>query len=308
MIIYRLGQIYQQGSWSFAQVLRIPEAGSTYGDTPPFIGMIIINKIQKILLQRLKSIAGRGYYTAITGYKKDDTAIGGIYVHVSDDGWDRKGFIGIVIIIIYIVIIIYYYNFSVAWTQQAKLVPKDANVGERFGKWMVSSVKPDGVGTLLVSSPSKNKDSLITSSGAVYVFNGTGRHWSQMQKLEPFDVKKDDEFGSVMELDGDRAVIITTKSEYLNEYWGEIKPYPNHGAAYIYERNPKTLMWSYQSKLVPRDGIPGIEFGSTVSLTGNYALVSSKADDKTRVEILATLNSWQQDSSCLLYTSPSPRD
>lgn len=36
-----LGQIYQQGSWSFAQILRIPEAGSTYGDTPPFKGTFI---------------------------------------------------------------------------------------------------------------------------------------------------------------------------------------------------------------------------------------------------------------------------
>lgn len=38
-IVIKLGQSYLQGSWSFAQVLRIPEAGSTYGDTPPYLGM-----------------------------------------------------------------------------------------------------------------------------------------------------------------------------------------------------------------------------------------------------------------------------
>jgi len=32
------GISYKQGSWSFAQVLRIPEAGTTYGDTPSFVG------------------------------------------------------------------------------------------------------------------------------------------------------------------------------------------------------------------------------------------------------------------------------
>lgn len=50
-----------------------------------------MNKINNIYYH----VAGRGYYTAITGYKNDATSIGGIYVHVSDDGWDRKGFIGI---------------------------------------------------------------------------------------------------------------------------------------------------------------------------------------------------------------------
>jgi len=51
----------------------------------------MLNKINNIYYH----VAGRGYYTAITGYKNDATSIGGIYVHVSDDGWDRKGFIGI---------------------------------------------------------------------------------------------------------------------------------------------------------------------------------------------------------------------
>jgi len=151
---------------------------------------------------------------------------------------------------------------------------------------MVSSVTGDGVGTLLVSSPFKNVSQTITAAGAVYVFNGTGRYWSQMQKLVPVDVKKGDEFGSMMRLDGNRAIISTIKTDYLNEYWGETQPYPNHGAAYIFERNSTTLMWSQQSKLFPRDGVPGIQFGMSLAITGDYALVTSKADDKTRVEIL----------------------
>lgn len=150
---------------------------------------------------------------------------------------------------------------------------------------MVSSVKPDGVGTLLVSSPLKKLSSVITGAGAVYVFNGTGRHWSQMQKLVVANGQTNDQFGSIMELDGDRVVIASKTTDYVNEYWGQT--YLNHGAAYIFERNASTLMWSYQSKLEPRDGVSGIEFGSGVSITGNYALVTSKADDKTRSEIAA---------------------
>lgn len=166
------------------------------------------------------------------------------------------------------------------------MVPKDAKVGEGFGKWMASSVTGNGVGTLLVSSPFKNISSSITSAGAVYVFNGTGRYWSQMQKLIPQDGKKGDQFGGMMRLEGNRAIISTIYTDYLNEYWGETTPYPNHGAAYIFERNATTLMWSQQSKLFPRDGVPGIQFGMSIAITGDYALVSSKADDKTRVEIL----------------------
>ena len=153
---------------------------------------------------------------------------------------------------------------------------------------MVSSVTPNGVGTLLVASPLKNYSSDITAAGAVYVFNGTGRHWSQMQKLVTGDAKEGDKFGSIMELDKDRVIISSTTTNYTNEFWGQTVPYLNHGAVYIFERNKTTLMWSYQSKLAPRDGVPGIEFGSSVSLTGDYALVTSKADDKTRVEIVAS--------------------
>ena len=36
------GLTYKQGSWSFAQVFSVPEAGSTYGDTPAYVGILNI--------------------------------------------------------------------------------------------------------------------------------------------------------------------------------------------------------------------------------------------------------------------------
>lgn len=53
----------------------------------------------------------------------------------------------------------------------------------------------------------------------------------------------------------------------------------NTGAVYIYERNPRTLMWSRQAKLVASDTGEGSLFGRSISLSGDTALVAALNDD-----------------------------
>lgn len=105
---------------------------------------------------------GRGFVTALTGYSSDK-ADPGIYVHTTDDGRAGRGYF--------------------VWTQQAKLKPRDADPQDNaeFGKWMVSYNL-----TLLVSSPLSD-EARGRDTGAVYVFNGTRRHWTQVQKLVAID-------------------------------------------------------------------------------------------------------------------------
>ena len=74
---------------------------------------------------------------------------------------------------------------------------RDAVTGDRFGKWMVTYNE-----TILVASPSA-----ANNRGFVYVFNGTLRHWSQVQKLLPADVGAGGYFGDYMSLHKDRVII-----------------------------------------------------------------------------------------------------
>jgi hypothetical protein len=103
-------------------------------------------------------LIGRGFQTLISGY--DSGVVSGkpgIYIHTSDDG--------------------HVDNRHLVWSQQAKLVAKDTTVNDKFGKWMVSHNQ-----TIVVSAPLAGD-----KRGYVYIFNGTLRHWSQVQKLTAVD-------------------------------------------------------------------------------------------------------------------------
>jgi MYXO-CTERM domain-containing protein len=84
-----------------------------------------------------------------------------------------------------------------AWTQQQKLLAKDAATNDRFG----SSVALSG-NTALVGAP--NESGYI---GAVYVFLRSGAIWTQQQKLVATDGVSSDSFGSSVGLSSDTALV-----------------------------------------------------------------------------------------------------
>ena len=54
--------------------------------------------------------------------------------------------------------------------------------------------------------------------------------------------------------------------------------YMTQGAAYIFERDPKGVMWSRHSKLMARDSVLGSQFGARVSTFHEHTIISSNND------------------------------
>jgi hypothetical protein len=191
-----------------------------------------------------------------------------------------------------------------SWSQQQKLVAADGAVVDHFG----GSVALDGE-TALVGAYRASVGG-NTSQGAAYVFTRSGASWSQQQKLVAADGVADDWFGYSVALDGETALVgayvasgaayvftrsgaswsqqqrLVTDDGAANSFLGFSvaldretalvgAPGVNvfQGAAYVFTHSGAN--WSQQHKLVPADGGLSDEFGKSVALDGQTALVGT---------------------------------
>jgi serine/threonine protein kinase len=103
------------------------------------------------------------------------------------------------------------------------------------------------------------------SSGSVYVFVRKDTDWKFQQKLTPAsDVQAFSVFGSSVDISGD--TIIVGAAHYDT-------PGFNEGAAYVFIR--KDDRWVEQQKLVPSDPKIGFQFGISVALKGDMAVIGA---------------------------------
>jgi len=139
------------------------------------------------------------------------------------------------------------------WTEQQRLTASDAAINSLFGY----SVAVDG-DTAIVGG---------YGNGA-YVFVRAGSTWTEQQKLVG-GVPSDAYFGLAVSVSGDRAVV------------GAVHDDPaagaNAGSAFVFVRSGST--WTEEQKLVAGDGAMDDEFGSSVSLSGDTAVVGAQLDD-----------------------------
>lgn len=101
--------------------------------------------------------------------------------------------------------------------------------------------------------------------GAAYVFTGSGSALAEEQKLVASDGAEGDSFGWSVALDGDRAL------------FGAYGVESYRGAAYVFVRNGSSFV--EEQKLVADDGSEGDNFGWSVALSGDRALIGAFADD-----------------------------
>ena len=146
------------------------------------------------------------------------------------------------------------------WSQKTKITGADTANGDQFGIWV--SLDSD---TAVVGASGNN-----SSTGAMYVFTGSGSSWSQQAKLVGTNVNAGkDEFGTSVAIDGDTAIAGAPK-----HIAGSV------GTAYVFTRSGAT--WNQQAKLVASDPAVGAYFGTRVDIEGDTAIVgeggSSSAD------------------------------
>jgi hypothetical protein len=107
-------------------------------------------------------------------------------------------------------------------------------------------------------------------AGAAYVFerDSTGV-WVEVQKLLASDATAEDQAGTSVAISDDRVIVGAV---------GDDTSGGHAGAAYLYERDAVGI-WSEVQKLLASDGEAGDNFGVSVTISGNRAIVGARGDD-----------------------------
>ena len=152
------------------------------------------------------------------------------------------------------------------WTQKQKLLASDGAIKDRFGQSVSVYNNTAVIGAF---RDDYDDDDVNENSGSAYVFekNSTG-HWMQKQKLLASDGEANDLFGRSVSVYGNTAVI------------GAVRDYDNgpySGSAYVFEKNSGN--WTQKQKLLASDGAVGDQFGYSVSVYSNIAVIGAYNDD-----------------------------
>ena len=150
-----------------------------------------------------------------------------------------------------------------AWTLQQHLFAADGAAVDEFG----SSVAL-GADTAVVGAWSDTVGANI-QQGSAYVFVRSGTTWTQQAKLDAADGQAQDFFGVSIAISGDTVV--------AGSDWHDVTANSNQGAAYVFVRSGTT--WSQQQQLTAGDGAMNDEFGHSVSIVGDSAVVGAWMDD-----------------------------
>jgi FG-GAP repeat len=165
------------------------------------------------------------------------------------------------------------------WTQEAILVPSDSFPGNAFGYSV--AISDD---TVIIGAPAVSE-----WTGAAYVFIRAGTLWIQQAKLTPPDGIAADEFGFSVDLAGDTAVI---GASYAGNGWS--------GKAYVFKRNDST--WTYEATLTASDGQPEDQFGWSVAIQGDTAVIGAVYDDErtgSAYVFTRTETTWAQQAKLM---------
>ena len=154
-----------------------------------------------------------------------------------------------------------------SWAQEAKLLPlkldgtSDGAADDHFGQ----SVSIDGDYAVVGAYWHDDNGS---NSGSAYVFIRSGTSWTQEAKLLPIGGAAEDFFGTSVSISGDYIVV----GAELNDDNGS-----NSGSAYVFKRSGTS--WAQQDKLLPSDGAMDDNFGQSVSISGDYAVVGASSNN-----------------------------
>ncbi|MBS1796079.1 MAG: FG-GAP repeat protein, partial [Acidobacteria bacterium] len=147
------------------------------------------------------------------------------------------------------------------WSQQAQLTAADGAPGDQFGYSVAIS------GDTVVVGASGDTVGANPAQGSAYVFTRSGAAWTQQQKLLAADGAAFDQFGGSVAISGDTVLIGASRDT--------IGASSNQGSAYIFVRSGAA--WSQQAQLLASDGAANDQFGESVGISGDTAIVGAFA-------------------------------
>jgi hypothetical protein len=184
------------------------------------------------------------------------------------------------------------------WSEETKLIAPNPASGDTFG----FSVALDGDTALIGANGADPGPGL--SAGQAHVFVRSGTTWVEQALLSASDGSSSDRFGAAVALSGDTAVVGAPFDDNAAGL--------NAGSTYVFVRNGTT--WSEQGRLVPLAPQNQAEFGTSVAIEGDTAVVGAYRVDLgvigTKMRGLAfdassgTLYGTDTDSGMLLTIDP----
>jgi len=144
------------------------------------------------------------------------------------------------------------------WSQVAKLIADDGAEGDFFGSSVAISGDYAVVGAI------------YDGPGSAYVFERQlDGEWVQAQKLTASDGQGGDEFGNSVAVSGDVIIVGAWDDDDIG--W-------NGGSAYVFEHGARGA-WTQAAKLLPSDGRFLMNFGYSVAVSADLALIGAPGGD-----------------------------
>ena len=158
----------------------------------------------------------------------------------------------------------YVFRFNgTSWDQEQKLTASDAAERDDFGWSVALSGDTALVGAQGIGCAADG------TCGAAYVYRFNGTSWDQEQKLIASDAESPVGYGRSVSLSGDTALVAAPFYDCGADQ--------DCGAVYIFRFNGTS--WDEEQKLTASDAAFGDIFGSSISVSGNTALVGAQMAD-----------------------------
>ncbi len=183
-----------------------------------------------------------GRSVALSG---DTALVGAPYKKVGTNGWQGAAYV--------------FARSGTLWSQQAEFPAPDGAAEDQFG----TCAALDG-DTAILGAPGHEVGGTV-AQGAAFVFARHGTTWTLQAELTGSDGAASDEFGKSVALDGDDALV--------GAFSKKVNGNNQQGAVYAFTRSG--TLWSQQAELVAGDGQVEDQFGSSVALDGDTALIGA---------------------------------
>lgn len=190
-------------------------------------------------------------------------AISGDYVIVGAPNDDESGFLNTGSATIYKL-----NPITNGWQFQGKLTNNLAAIGDQFG-WSVGITED-----YAIIGAKRDSEGGFTNNGSasIYQRNTSTGEWEFQTKLTHNAPANTDEFGNSVAISGNYAVVGTR----LDDHNG----LTNSGSASVFRRNATSGVWEFRTLLINKNPESDDEFGSSVSISGDYVMVGSETDDE----------------------------
>jgi hypothetical protein len=199
-------------------------------------------------------------------------------------------------------------NVNGNWVEIKKIVASHRSTDDNFGNSV--SISDDFVAVAASSEDlDQNGNNFLNNAGAVYIFHknqGGPNAWGLVKKLVSADRTNDDFFGNAISLNGSNLLIGALAEDHDVAGANFINL---AGSAYIFNKDEGGINnWGQKTKLVASDRGASDQFGYSVNINGNRAIVGAFQEDHDEAglnfmsnsgsvymfELNTTTNTWGQ--------------